>query len=296
MLLGTVTTLVAKGAEGFSVLTPRARVIDLGTEFGIQVTDMGTTDVVVFKGEVSLDYIPQKEGIARRQHLGIGEGVHLDAQGTASRIVSITDEHYSDAPAKDSLRPPVITAVRNNIQRDAWNYYDIVQCGMQEDAKAFADRELHKWNGVTVKGMPAYLLGGDYVKTFNNDKINQDIEITLTLSRAAKLYILFDKRIPIPEWLSEDFRDTGEEIGVVEGPYFRNGELYTKHKPSIGPGVNIDNFASIWVRDVKGPCSVVLGPTRSKSTYINMYGIVAVPTDDVSAGPQEKVQPPTSTD
>ena len=58
---------------------------------------------------------------------------------------------------------------------------------MQEDAKAFADREEHEWNGITSDGMPAYLLGGDYVKTFNNDKIKNDIEITVKLDRAAKL-------------------------------------------------------------------------------------------------------------
>jgi hypothetical protein len=283
VLLGKVTARIAKGAEGFSVMTPRGTVIDLGTEFGIEVNEMGATDLVVFQGAVNFDYVSQDEGPARRQRLHTGEGMHLDASGTASRIVSITDQRYSDAPPRSSIRPPVITAVRDNIQRDAWNYYEIVQAGMQEDAKAFADREEHEWNGVTSEGMPSYLLGGDYVKTFNNDKVKNAIEITVKLDRAAKLYILFDKRIPAPAWLKNGFRDTGDEIGVDEGVYVVDGVWYTKHHPGVGPGVSIDHVSSIWVRDVKGPCCVKLGPTESTTVDINMYGIVAVPVDDVPA-------------
>ena len=189
-----------------------------------------------------------------------------------------------NAPAaKGSLRPPVITAVRDNIPRSAWNYYEIVQCGMQEDAKAFADREEHEWNGVTTQGMPAYLLGGDYVKTFNNDKVKNDIAITVKLDRTAKLYILFDNRIPAPAWLKKDFRLTGDEIGVDEGVYVVDGKLYSDHHLGVGPGVSIDHVSTIWERDVKGPCCVKLGPTESTTVDINMYGIVAVPVDDVSA-------------
>jgi hypothetical protein len=278
VLLGKVTARVAKGAEGFSVLTPRATVIDLGTEFGIEVNEVGATDVVVFKGEVNLDYITEDD-VARRQRLHIGEAMHLDAEGTASRIVAITDQRYSDTPPVESLRPPVITAVRDNIQRDAWNYYEIVQGGMHEDAKAFADRPEHEWNGVTTAGMPAYLIGGDYVKTFNNDKIKREIEITVTLNRAAKLYILFDKRIPPPQWLMENFRNTGDEIGVDEGVFSVDGVLYPNHHIGVGPGVSIDNVSTVWECDCHGPCSVQLGPTESTTVDINMYGIVAVPMD-----------------
>ena len=49
-LLGRLTAKIGKGAEGFSVLTPRATVIDLGTELGIEVDDAGATDVVGARG------------------------------------------------------------------------------------------------------------------------------------------------------------------------------------------------------------------------------------------------------
>lgn len=278
VLLGKVTAKIGPNAKGFSLITPQATVIDLGTEFGIDVNEVGATDVVVFKGAVDVDYPTTLEGAARQQRLHTGEAVHLDAKGTASRIVSITNGQFSEEPAPTSLRPPVITAVRDNIQREtAWNYYEIVHGGMAEDAKAFVDREAHEWNGVTSSGMPSYLLGGDYVKTFNNDKVRQDIEITLSIAHPCRLYILFDDRIPPPNWLQEKFRKTGDKIGVDEGPYIAGNKLKTEHQPGMGPGVSIDNIDSIWVCDILKPGSIRLGGTQTPSSSINMYGIVAVP-------------------
>src|SRR5262249_32465531 len=100
VLLGKVTARIARGAEGFSVMTPRGTVIDLGTEFGIEVNERGATDLVVFKGAVNFDYVGQDADTACRQRLQTGEGLHLDASGTPSRIVSITDQLYSDSPSR----------------------------------------------------------------------------------------------------------------------------------------------------------------------------------------------------
>jgi hypothetical protein len=282
VLLGKVTTKIGPNAKGFSIITPQATVIDLGTEFGIDVNPIGVTDVVVFKGAVDVDYPTTLEGAARQQRLHTGEAVHLDATGTASRIVAITNGQFSDKLVPESVRPPIITAVRDNIiQRDsAWNYYEIVHGGMAEDAKAFVDRD-HEWNGVTTSGMPSYLLGGDYVKTFNNDKVRHDIEITVTVAHPCRLCILFDDRIPVPNWLQEGFRYTGDKIGVDEGPYFVDGKLRTEHQTDVGPGVSVDNIDSVWVRDILVPGSVHLGATETPISSINMYGIVAVPLGDV---------------
>ena len=80
----------------------------------MEVNQIGATDLVVFRGEVNFDYISEDE--AAPQRLRTGQGMHLDASGTASRIVAITDQRYSEAPPRTSLRPPVITAVRDNIR------------------------------------------------------------------------------------------------------------------------------------------------------------------------------------
>ena len=49
---GRLVATAERGAEGFTVRTPTAKLIDQGTEFGVVVGDDGVSDVVVFDGLV----------------------------------------------------------------------------------------------------------------------------------------------------------------------------------------------------------------------------------------------------
>jgi hypothetical protein len=51
---GKLLAHVPKDAIGFTVETPIARIVDLGTEFSVEVGDSGTTDVQVLKGQVRI--------------------------------------------------------------------------------------------------------------------------------------------------------------------------------------------------------------------------------------------------
>ena len=63
---GQVYAKVPKGAEGFTVQTNSANVVDFGTEFGVLVDQLGRTEAHVFKREVELssasDRSAQKKG------------------------------------------------------------------------------------------------------------------------------------------------------------------------------------------------------------------------------------------
>lgn len=273
-MLGALTAHVDEGAEGFTIDTPRTTVVDLGTDFGINVSDHGSTDVVVFNGEVDLHY-DGAEGSRSRQRLRIGEGVRVNGEGAASRINSIVDSQYP-LPGATAQREPVISAVTDNIRGgESWHYYEIVHGGMREDAKAFVDRKHHEWNGVTRDGIPSYLLGGDYVKTFNDDKKNSSTEIKLTIDRPAVLYVLHDNRTPVPQWLADQFLDTGDDVGIDGGGYSRS---YLYRTNDVGPGVSIEDYFSVWRRDVPRAGTIELGAIPISGAENNMYGIVAVPT------------------
>jgi len=51
---GRITARVPESAIGFTVQTPTLTVVDLGTRFGIDVAETGTTDVTVFEGRVEV--------------------------------------------------------------------------------------------------------------------------------------------------------------------------------------------------------------------------------------------------
>jgi len=272
---------------GFTIDTPRTSVVDYGTVFGVEVDDFGRTDVVVFNGIVDVAYSHSSvdaEYQVSKQRLYMGEAVRVDERGTLSRIVSLSSDRFAatrDETAAVRSRAPLISAVRDNIDRDdSWNFYEIVPEGMREDAKAYVDRLGHEWNGLDTNGMPAYLLGGDYVKTFNDDKNIRGNEVFVTLDRPAMLYVLFDDRQEPPKWLREGFVDTRDDIGVDETRHvFKDGMVYDAPGPEVGPGVSVERPHSIWKRAVRKPGVVRLGPTGSDdwNWNLNMYGIVAVP-------------------
>jgi hypothetical protein len=287
LIRGRATVKVCPGAEGFTMNTPRTSVIDLGTVFGVEVDDFGRTDIVVFKGMVDVAYSHSFDDSANpsigSQRLYMGEAVRVDERGTLSRIISINGNDFSvNAPATLPTTIPVISSVQDNIKRqESWKFYEIVPGGMREDAKAFVDRVHHEWNGVDSQGMPEYLVGGDYVKPFNDDKMMGDIEVLVTLERPATLYLLWCNRVPPPDWLREDFEETGGSIGVDEGRHvFKDGTVHNKDGPGIGAGVSIDSIHTVWRRVITKPGVVRLGPTGADDLDdLNMYGIVAVPLE-----------------
>lgn len=289
--LGGIRARIAKGAEGFSVITPMARVIDQGTEFGVNVNDRGSTDVAVFSGAVDVESgADRRIASSKPQRLITGEAMRLDETGTMSRIVTITDGRFpqdrSRARRPSTLRdrPPIIVEVRDNIKRnDNFKFYEIVLRGMCEDARAFVDREFHEWNGIDERGMPDILLGGDYVKLFNDDKLNQELDIAVTIAQPSMFYILLDDRVSVPAWLAEDFELTEYKIGLDVGPFSES-----KRQPGVGPGNSIDDIFSIWQRRVTTPEVIHLGAIQSSAPpdskfvrYLNIYGIVAVPLENL---------------
>ena len=282
VLRGRVTIDVSESARGMTVETAAAEIIDLGTVFSVDVTDLGNTDVVVFQGEVDVSYLRNQleEGaqtVESTKRLRTGEAARVTENGTLSRIVNVRRTDFSE----NRIASSIVKEVRDNVVRDqTMKYYEIVAGGMREDAVAFVDRE-YQWNGVNEQGIPSYLLDGDYVKTFNDDKVTENLRITVTFERPAMLYVLVDDRLQQIDWLSDQFEDTGDNIGVDEGPHIPDDV----RRLAGGPGESIDQVHSIWKRRVIHGETISIGPYGTLSPEasslgtkagLNMYGIVAV--------------------
>lgn len=74
---GLLAASVPPGAEGFRVETPTLEVIDLGTEFGIELDANGKATVSVFDGEVKVGLKDQKT----KKLLKEGEAIQWDQKG-----------------------------------------------------------------------------------------------------------------------------------------------------------------------------------------------------------------------
>jgi hypothetical protein len=84
---GRMTALVPPAAKGFTVRTPTAEVVDLGTEFGIDATGgaAAPAEVVVFEGHVTLQPSAKKSGEPSRV-LSAGAAATIDAAGTVTSV------------------------------------------------------------------------------------------------------------------------------------------------------------------------------------------------------------------
>jgi hypothetical protein len=275
--LGAISARVGQNGRGFTIETPTARVIDLGTEFGIDVAPCGATEVAVFKGLVDLSVGSDAAAAGAQRRLRQGEALRVAADGSLRRVVAIPSDRYPSVvrPVATEPGPAVIGRVDDdNGDERSRKFYRIVRGGLREDAQAFVDRN-HQWNGVTAAGIPEFLRGIDYIMPYNDDKFADCLHVTVELKQPATLYVLYSDSLPVPDWLRRDFVDTGHDIGLDEA----KNRFLPSRRTDIGPAASIDTVFSVWARAVPAPTTVTLGAVEvpdGREGY-NMYGIAAGP-------------------
>jgi len=85
---GKLRVVVPRSALGFTVLSPDIDMVDLGTEFGVEVTTEGNTRVHVFDGKVELYPPDAQRTLQNRIELLAGSGQHIKRSGTSLPIVA----------------------------------------------------------------------------------------------------------------------------------------------------------------------------------------------------------------
>ena len=75
---GKLRTRVPRGAEGFTVSTPGSVVVDLGTEFGLNVAVDGKTHLMVFKGEAEAAVLNPAGAPVRSQQVAERRAFDID--------------------------------------------------------------------------------------------------------------------------------------------------------------------------------------------------------------------------
>ncbi len=290
---GLATARVPNSMKGFTIKTPVIDVIDQGTEFGVATRKNGFTDVVVFDGKVDLaDHINTGTGLTRLEQ---GQAARVDRQGAVQRIMQIGRNQRGSWWTADypSSGVNVIREVRDNIPpADGSQYicYQINYHGLADDVFAYVDHP-HQWNGLTAAGLPEFLVGADFVKTFNDYRYMDDFQMTVELSQPANLYIFFDDRVPPPQWLTDQFEDTGIDIGLDEGPWPAGDQALRPDLPvyqnAVGGGQSIDNTFSVWHRRCLDATPIALGIMGEERQARAMYGIAATPLGFSAVAPAE---------
>ena len=81
--------IVPEQATGFQISAQQLEVIDLGTEFGMNVSSTGEIEVVVYEGKVELHKNEAKPGDVPEMEvseLNAGESIFVDSKGKLVKI------------------------------------------------------------------------------------------------------------------------------------------------------------------------------------------------------------------
>lgn len=157
-----------------------------------------------------------------------------------------------------------------------------------EDVPAYVDR-IHQWNGATpALRLQNYLVGGEYIMIGNDNRDNTSLQLDVTISDPALVYLLADNRLGDSDasnppdfsagnmgWLVDNgwkpvlngLNRTGDatlpdEVGVDEG-----GD-------AVGSGGSIQNWSSVYVKSVAAGTFSLL---QADNAGNNMYGVVITP-------------------
>ncbi|EMI57238.1 LamG-like jellyroll fold domain-containing protein [Rhodopirellula sallentina] len=152
---GRLRVHVPKPARGFSVLAPSIELVDLGTEFGLDVLQNGDAEVHVFDGKVELYDAETNRDIETRRVLNAGDALTVNHDGTSTPI---------DLRDADFVSPSLLNQIADGRQKKQLSDWRTFRDAMQDDPRVVAyfpfdrndveDRILSGYgaNGSTLEG------------------------------------------------------------------------------------------------------------------------------------------------
>lgn len=268
LLAGSVTADVGDLGKGFVIETSSARVVDLGTRFGVSLGSTGETDVAVFQGKVEVFGKSQTQQLAS---LSAGEAVRVHPSATARRLVCINTRGESFATLAPPPRDALVTNVTDNVDDGGTYAFYTLQSGqMRPGARPYSTLGKPRWQPMPGEPFPAELIGADVVGTFSPDRHDPDLELTLSVSRACAVYLMFDARAEVPEWVRRDFVEAGFQLR--SGPWADNPVVQGMTADDSG-AIHVNH--KVWKRRVPSAGIVKLGPPypEQDGRFRAMYGI-----------------------
>jgi hypothetical protein len=102
---GKLRVRIPRGAEGFTVRAPGYEVVDLGTEFGLNLEPGGKSRVMVFEGATAVSMLGKDGRSVRDELLERRRSVEVDP--SAGRIQEVPPEPEAFVPLAEFVPPPL---------------------------------------------------------------------------------------------------------------------------------------------------------------------------------------------
>ncbi|MGI9243413.1 MAG: LamG-like jellyroll fold domain-containing protein [Verrucomicrobiales bacterium] len=127
--LGRLRAHVPDQARGFAVLAPSFELVDLGTEFGLDIEGDGAAEIHVFDGKVELYEADSNRSQSSRRELNAGDALTVDRDGT-SKPTAVRDADFITPTGLSQL-----TDARRQAQLRDWRAF---RQSLQDDPRVVA--------------------------------------------------------------------------------------------------------------------------------------------------------------
>lgn len=270
---GALTVQVGEKGKGFVVSTETAKVVDLGTRFGVAINEDGNTDVAVLSGAVEV-YKPKTKNQKPEKiaSLSKGEAIRVDRKHRKTRLAAIALEGNSLAVInRKGKQKPIVVDVTDSITKVDFNrFYTISPRSMAAGMRAYSTLSKPRWQALPGESFPEELIKADVVGTYSSDRIDKDLQLNLHLSKPATVYIMMDTRSALPDWLIRDFKRTPHQLRC--GPW--GNSAAAKDITPSEDGIRYVTY-QVWSREIPNAGTLTLGPSYNKKLprRFAMYGI-----------------------
>jgi beta-galactosidase len=127
-----------------------------------------------------------------------------------------------------------------------------VQKDAHDGAKIYADRDF------VFSRVPATLAGSDWVQTANADKLYSAVDLLdFSLNVDGVVYVAHDARLPVPDWLQQQFTATEMTLAINDQPmkiferHVRTGESLTLGSNTENRELNSCNMYLVFIKGAK---------------------------------------------
>jgi hypothetical protein len=239
---GKLRARVLRGAEGFTVATTGYEVVDLGTEFAMNLQPGGKARVMVFQGEAAVSVIGQDGRSVRSALLERQRSVEVDPNGAGIREVPAQPEAFVPlgefVPAPLEFAPGYRTTVLASRPWGYWRFESLADGRVPNEVAGRPALKVH--GGVALEGP----LGGNRWARFRPDDAAQALLLdgTWTPPRAGGYAIELWVQADLP---SHNADGQTALVGLVA----RDERLVSNHVAYL-------EFASRGRRVPQEPCTV----------------------------------------
>jgi hypothetical protein len=269
---GSATADVGKDGKGFVIDTVNARVVDLGTRFGVSVGESNETDIVVFEGKVEV-FDPAKTDVKPQPKMTLNEGeaIRVDDSRRRQRVRMLVLNRRAWR-FQESRNSDIVSDVMDNVTTNGANrFYGLVRAGMAEGARMYTTGHNRTWHPLPGEAFPQELVGADVICTMDTDRHEEDLSMTLVITRPCELYVFPDARHPEPEWVRREFTNAGFQLR--SGPWTPRGKSLETLTDAEKAQLYVSH--TVWKKSITQPGSIVLGSSLpAQGVHARaMYGI-----------------------